>query len=66
MQITRTSMLSGITRTQEIPVTQEQLDAWASGVLIQKAMPQLSDDEREFIMTGVTAEEWDSAFITEY
>jgi hypothetical protein len=66
MQITRTSMLSGITRTQEIQVTQEQLDAWASGVLIQKAMPQLSDDEREFIMTGVTAEEWDSAFITEY
>jgi hypothetical protein len=62
MQITRTSMFSGITRTQEIPVTQEQLDAWASGVLIQKAMPQLSDDEREFIMTGITAEEWDSVF----
>jgi hypothetical protein len=65
MQITRTSIFSGITRTQEIQVTQEQLDAWEAGKLIQHAMPHLSADEREFIMTGVTAEEWDSVFCTE-
>jgi len=62
MYITRTSMFSGKTRTLEISVTQEQLDAWNSGVLIQEAMPHLSEDEREFIMTGITAEEWDNAF----
>jgi hypothetical protein len=65
MQITRTSIFSGITRTQEIQVTQEQLGAWEAGKLIQHAMPHLSADEREFIMTGVTAEEWDSVFCTE-
>ena len=46
----------------EIPVTQEQLDAWKDGMLIQKAMPNLTPDQREFIMTGITPEEWDDAY----
>jgi hypothetical protein len=62
MQITRTSILTAKTRTMNIAVTQEQLDAWHSGKLIQDVMPHLSEDEREFIMTGITAEEWDMAF----
>jgi hypothetical protein len=31
-------------------------------MLIQEAMPNLSADDREFIMTGITPEEWNSAF----
>ena len=62
MQITRTSVVSGITRTQDIPVKQEELDSWANGSVIQVAMPQLTADEREFIMTGITPEEWDREF----
>ena len=62
MLITRTSTLSGNTNSMEIEVTQEQLSSWESGVLIQNAMPNLSADESEFIMTGITPEEWDSAF----
>lgn len=62
MNITRTSMLTGITRTLDIPVTQLQLDRWESGTLIQNAMPDLTADEREFIVTGIIAEEWDNAF----
>lgn len=58
MIITKTSMYSGITRDREIDVTQEQIDLWDNGVLIQNAMPHLSDDDREFLMTGVTPEEW--------
>jgi hypothetical protein len=46
----------------DLDVTQEQLDDWKSGTLIQNAMPQLSPDEREFLMTGVTKEEWDETF----
>jgi hypothetical protein len=42
----------------DIDVTDEQMVAWRSGELIQKAMPHLSDDDREFIMTGITPEEW--------
>jgi len=33
-----------------------------AGMLIQDAMPNVSVDEREFIMTGITPEEWDSTF----
>jgi hypothetical protein len=62
MVITRISPFTGITRMREITVTQEQLDRWQAGELIQNAMPNLSADDREFVMTGITAEEWDEAF----
>tara|TARA_X000001388_G_C2116505_1_gene79816 strand:- start:258 stop:458 length:201 start_codon:yes stop_codon:yes gene_type:complete len=62
MKITKTSILSGITRTKEINVNQSQIDKWVAGMLIQDAMPNVSVDEREFIMTGITSEEWDSTF----
>lgn len=58
MLITRKSIMTGEVRTIDIPVTQEQLDEWASGKLIQNAMPNLSASEREFIMTGIVDEEW--------
>ena len=54
MKITRTSMFSGIERTLDIPCTPEQITEWQEGALIQTAMPQLSADQREFVMTGVT------------
>lgn len=62
MLITRTSMFTGKTTTLDIPVTQEQLDNWNKGMMIQNAMPNLTADEREFIKTGVTKEEWDETF----
>ena len=62
MLITRTSILSGKTRTKQINVNQSQIDKWVAGMLIQDAMPNISVDEREFIMTGSTPEEWDSTF----
>lgn len=65
MKITRTSMMSGITRTLDIPVTMNQLQEHASGGLIQKVMSNLSEDDREFILTGMTAEEWDEGFLYE-
>ena len=60
MLITKTSMLSGNTSSMDIDVSQDQIDLWQGGSLIQNAMPDLSADEREFIMTGITPEEWDS------
>jgi hypothetical protein len=36
-----------------------RLIAWKTGkVLIQDAFPELTDDAREFIKTGITSEEW--------
>jgi hypothetical protein len=65
MLITRTSFLSGKTNTREIPVTEAQLIAWQDGVMIQDAMPNLSADDREFIKTGITVEEWDATFLVD-
>ena len=62
MLITKTSILSGKTRTKQINVNQSQIDKWVAGMLIQDAMPNVSVDEREFIMTGSTPEEWDLYF----
>lgn len=60
MQITRTSPFSGKENTKEINVTAAQFEAWRNGALIQNAMPNLTADEREFIKTGITPEEWAS------
>lgn len=60
MLIERTSMLSGITRTRDLAITQQQIDQWNAGGLIQNIMPELSCDDREFIMTGITTEEWNA------
>lgn len=72
MQVTRTSMLTGITRTRDISsvsLTDEQMleryQSWLNGELIQRAFPELSDDDREFLMTGITAEEWNNEFAGE-
>ena len=46
----------------EIDITQEQLDLWENGMLIQKVAPHLSANEREFIISGVTPDEWADMF----
>jgi hypothetical protein len=62
MKITKISPFSRKEHTLEINVSQEQLDRWYAGTLIQHAMPHLTPDEREFLMTGITAEEWKETF----
>lgn len=62
MKITRHSQLTGIKRTLDLPITEAQLRSFKGGTLIQDAFPDLDPDQREFIMTGITAEEWDAAF----
>ena len=59
MIIIRKSMLSGNVSSMDISVTEDQLAKWQAGALIQNVMPNLSDSEREFILTGITPAEWD-------
>lgn len=64
--VTRTSPFSRRPNAMQIPLTEEEftaaMDAWQSGTLIQNAFPTLTADQREFIKTGITPEEWDSIF----
>jgi len=62
MIISRRSPFSGVFNTRDIPVTQEQLDNYNAGMVIQRAMPNISADDREFIMTGITPEEFPTEF----
>ena len=59
MLIKNISMVTGMSRTINIPVTQGQLDKWKNSELIQVAMPNLTADQREFIMTGIASKEWE-------
>lgn len=65
MLIARVSQLSGIPRVLDLPITQEQLNAYERGALLQNAFPNLSSAEREFIKSGITDEEWQSIFAEE-
>jgi hypothetical protein len=62
MLITKFSPHSMRDNTREIDVSQSQLDRWKAGELIQNVMPHLSADDREFLMTGLTPEDWEEMF----
>lgn len=66
MLITRTSMITGVTRALDLDVTEEQLFLYyEDGILIQSAFPNLTPGEREFIKTGISEEEWKELFTEE-
>lgn len=62
MQIFRRCPIHGKIKSMEIDVTHEQIKAWKEGELIQDAMPHLSVDDREFVMTGITPDVWEANF----
>jgi hypothetical protein len=62
MIIQRKSPLTGELNSREIDICHSQIDAWERGMLIQDAMPDVSKDDREFIMSGSTPVDWDKMF----
>ena len=62
MKITKTSAFSGKEHTMDLPITQEELDRWHRGELIQNVFPHLNPSQREFLITGTTPEEWNDMF----
>lgn len=63
MLITKTSSLTGDTHTLDINITEQQLkDVDNKTDLIQRIVPNLSPAEREFLLSGITDEEWQTAF----
>mgnify|MGYP003626288462 CR=1 FL=1 len=66
MNIIKTSQISGKKSNMDIDITKEQLfrveNRLNKNELIQNIVPNLSMDEREFLMTGITSEEWTNVF----
>jgi hypothetical protein len=51
-----------VERALEMGATDTEISSWIGGELIQVAMKRLSAGEREYILTGITEEEWDMLF----
>lgn len=62
MIVSRVSPFSGETNTMDLPITVEQYERWLGGEFVQDVFPHLNADQREFILTGITAQEWDNLF----
>lgn len=66
MQIKRKSAITGIDHVRNIPVNPEDMLSWEQGHgNIQDIMPYLNDNDREFILSGITPEEWNDIFSEE-
>lgn len=62
MIISRTCPLTGVLIEMDLPVTEEQMQRYNRGELAQRVFPNLTADEREFIISGATADIWDVMF----
>ena len=67
LEVTRKSILSGKTNTMALDITQESLDIYDTigGMLVQNVFPNLNKEEREFLINGVTPQEW-TKYIGDY
>lgn len=64
MLIRRKSVVSGTVRSRNIPVNPEDFLAWENNLgSIEDLMPYLNDVDREFILSGMTPDEWKEAFV---
>lgn len=65
MIVRRQSQFSGVVHEMDLPITKEQIENYNQGMLVQYAFPHLSREEREFILTGITPQEWQFMFATD-
>jgi hypothetical protein len=47
-------------RTVQLNLRTDGLLSWAKGEFVQKALPELTDDEREALITGICPPCWDA------
>ena len=66
MLVRKTSQISKTESVMDLDVTFNQLERienrYETKELIQDIVPNLSKEEREFLMTGITPQEWNKMF----
>lgn len=66
VEVERTSPFSGTRNVMTFAMTPDEFRArlarWHNGEMIQVAFSNLNADEREFIKTGITPQEWEETF----
>ena len=65
VKVTKLSPFTGKENTLDLPISSAALNAWLGAGpddpkrFVQVSFPDLSDAEREFLVTGITPQEWD-------
>lgn len=66
VEFTNKSLISEKITTISLSITEEEfvigMNSWKAGAYIQDAFPTLTLDQREFIKTGITHDEWENIF----
>lgn len=62
MLVYRENIITKRVNVMDLPVNQEQLDTWSNGALIQDVMPDLDEDQREFLISGMMPGEFEALF----
>lgn len=62
MRVTRRSALTGRTTTRDLAITDDQVREYTNGGLVQNVFPHLTAGDREFLVTGITEQEWAEVF----
>ena len=64
IQVTRLSVVTRKMNTMELPISQEHLDIYdtVGDILVQDAFPNLDKEQREFLISGITPDEWNKTF----
>jgi len=64
IQVTRQSVLTRQMNTMELPISQEHLEIYdtVGDILVQDAFPNLDKEQREFLISGITPDEWNKTF----
>ena len=63
MKVSKVSLLTGKLNVMELNVTTEQLFEYQNTKkLVQNIFPHLTPGEREFLISGITPEEWENEF----
>jgi len=63
MIVERCSNLTGEWNEMDLPITEEQLQRYENGEgCVQSIFPTLPAEQREFIMSGITPQEWKKVF----
>lgn len=59
LRVKRKSDFSGKDNQMDLPITEDHLRQWLTTTnLIQHVMPHLSSEQREFLISGCSPEEW--------
>lgn len=63
VKVSKRSIATGKMNTKIVSLIVEDYIEWVDGKkVIQDAMPYLSPDDREFLLTGILPNEWDAMF----